>query len=704
MAKAEVPDAHTLNSYNPMQREMEYRKRYRPDGICLADFDLAAFLILKGKYPWGSSRRIWLNKPGSDKKRPITIPPFMDRVVQEAIKMVLQAIWEPWLEIRNRSFGYRPNKSCGDAIVAITSTKTQGLFFAIEGDIKSAYDLVGKKKMVSQLAERISDKKFAIFMTKRLNYDYVDDSGRQRPVTGIPQGGTDSPYLFNIHMSALDEFVHTEIQAEVNRLNSGVPTKEGFRYKPRRRAQYLNEKQGKELTDIRRRLKSGNLSLAETNVMRSRRFEIMKQIHKRNMNILKMPYSDPSGRKLNFMYVRYADDWILLTSANRQICERWKLLIKNFLWNELRATLSEEKTLITDIREKPAHLLGFEIRRHRRGRLYYTKVSKPQGKRGKHWRLTRSPGLPVFTYPDRQRIISRLHSKGFCEKDGFPKDVPWLSNLETFIIIERFNASIRGFAQYYAGFVANKSSLYRWIYILRFSCLKTIAKKYRSTISKVFKRFGVNLSNPRYKTISVTVTTTVNGITYEKAWKLLTFEEAFNAALSVGTKKTLEHRFWEIENEGKIGEYPLKPSKPAITHENFVNYVSWVSLRAQAPFAMPCCICGNPGPVEMHHIRHIRKSAYRNLENRSFLQVMSLRNRKQIAVCKDCHINVIHGGRYTGPCLGNLIRMDLNLADNRILHTESFVHPGHEHFGKTLEEKGFKPKGLPANYRIEYDE
>lgn len=696
MAKAEVPDGNSLESYTPLQKELAYRKRYLPDGISLADFDLTAFLILKGLYPWGSSRRIWLNKPGSDKKRAITIPPFMDRVVQEAIKMVLQAIWEPYFEVQNRSFGFRPNKSCGDALAAITSVKSQGLFNAIEGDISQAYDKVGKKKMISQLANKIEDKAFMHFMIKRLNYDYIDDSGRQRPVTGIPQGGTDSPYLFNIHLHDLDQFIHNELQADVDRLNSRLPNKGEVRYKPRRRGDAKIGYLKKELDRTRERLKSGYLSLNEIMVTRARRYDIMRQVRSRSMKLLRMPYADPCGRTLRIFYVRYADDWILLTNADRQICERWKFLIKDFLLDKLGATLSVEKTAITDIRENPGHFLGFELRRHRRGRLMYAV-------KGKRLRLTRSPGLLVYAYPDRQRIISRLHSKGFSEKDGFPKDVPWLSNLETFVIIERFNASIRGFVQYYAGFV-NKSSLYRWVYILRFSCLKTIAKKYGSSINKVFKRFGVNLSSSRDKTISVTVDVTVNGVTYEKNWSLLTFEQAHTAALGIGLRKNLESRFWEIENHKKIGGYSLKPSAPTVTHENFVDYVSWVSLRAQAPFAMPCCICGYTGPIEMHHIKHIRKTAYKKFKNRSFLQVMSLRNRKQIPVCKNCHINVIHGGRYTGPCLNNLISIDQKLIDNRILHVESFVQPGDERFGKTMEEKGFSVKHLPKNLKLDYEE
>jgi len=373
-------------------------------------------------------------------------------------------------------------------------------------------------------------------MTKRLNYDYVDDSGRHRPSTGVPQGGTDSPLLFNIHLYDLDLFIHNELQKDG--LNSRIPRSGEVRYKPRRRGDSKIKYLEKELTRIREHMKTGYLTLPEIWKERARRFSIMRDIRSRRKSLIKMPHADPNGRALRIFYVRYADDWILLSKANRPICERWKGMIKDYLFNELGATLADEKTHITDIREKPAHFLGFEFRQHRKGRLMYAF-------KGNRWRLTRSPGLLVYAFPDRQRIISRLHSKGFCEKDGFPREIPWLANLETLIIIERFNASIRGFVQYYAGFV-RKSSLHRWVYILRFSCLKTIARKYRSSINKVFKRFGTNLSSSTDKTIKVTVKVTVNGVTYEKDWELLTFRRAFEAAESIGLKKKLTDRFWKF--------------------------------------------------------------------------------------------------------------------------------------------------------------
>lgn len=694
LTRAAYLSRKSRDTLSPLAEKLYSKTSIAPDGLCLRDFDLASFLILKGAYPWGSSKRIWLDKPGSSKKRPITIPPFMDRVVQEAIKMVLHAIWEPDFEIMNRSFGFRPNKSCGDAITAITSTKSQGLFSAVEGDIEAAYDAVPKDKLLQQLSEKIDDNKFLKFMKKRLNYDYVDDSGRHRPKFGIPQGGIDSPYLFNIHLLALDRFIHDPhvgVQAEIDRLNSRIQTSDhGYRYKPRRNLKFQAGKLEKEMTQIRNTLKSGNLRVEHRNELRSKRYALMRKVRDINFQLTRMPYYDPSGRKLRIFYVRYADDWILLSNADAQICARLKYLIKDFLYKELGAKLSDDKTIITDMRRRSAHFLGFELRRALRGRSFYAI-------RGGKKSLVTSQGLLVKAYPDTQRLINRMHAKGFCEVDGFPKSVTWWTNLEVFIIIERFNASIRGLMNYYAEFVSHKSTLYRWYYILQYSCLKTIVHKYQArSISKIYKRFGKNLSVSRDKTIAVNVEVTVNGVTYVKEWSLLTFEKAYRDAVSLKQKNELLNRFWSGE-QNRIGEYPLNKDRPAVTQDSFLDYITWVSFRRQAPLHMPCLICGSTHNVEMHHIRHIRKTPYTKLQNLAFLQIMQLRNRKQIPICHRCHIHVIHAGRYSGNRLNRLINYDQTLFDNRVMHTESFVNPSFEEFfGKTLIEKGFGVKGPPA--------
>ena len=96
---------------------------------------------------------------------------------------------------------------------------------------------------------------------------------------------------------------------------------------------------------------------------------------------------------------------------------------------------------------------------------------------------------------------------------------------------------------------------------------------------------------------------------------------------------------------GSIGDYPLKKEKPTVTHENFLEMINWISMRTRAAFDMPCALCGTPGDTEMHHIRHIRKSAYKDLPNENYLRILALRNRKKIPVCSSCHRHVIHGAK-----------------------------------------------------------
>jgi retron-type reverse transcriptase len=143
-----------------------------PNSVSSAIFTETSTLLKLGKYPWGSSRRVYFDKPGKPGAlRPITIPPFMDKVVQAAITMVLEAIYEPWFEKRNRSFGFRTSKGVHDAIYCITSLKARGLNMAIEGDIKAAYDKVNRKKLIEILSQKIKDRKFLKLLESRLNIE-----------------------------------------------------------------------------------------------------------------------------------------------------------------------------------------------------------------------------------------------------------------------------------------------------------------------------------------------------------------------------------------------------------------------------------------------------------------------------------------------------------------------------------------------------
>jgi hypothetical protein len=152
--------------------------------------------------------------------------------------------------------------------------------------------------------------------------------------------------------------------------------------------------------------------------------------------------------------------------------------------------------------------------------------------------------------------------------------------------------------------------------------------------------------------------------------------------------------FYQIErNTDPLRSPNYSPSIiPSIKEDEYLERMNWVNIRTEAYFGFPCSICGSTKNIEMHHIKHIRKRVYALIsEVATWEQVMNLRNRKQIPVCKKCHREKIHEGKYNGPPLSSLAPLKKTiLYDNRILHIESFVKIGKVYHAKSLEEKGWK--------------
>jgi hypothetical protein len=238
--------------------------------------------------------------------------------------------------------------------------------------------------------------------------------------------------------------------------------------------------------------------------------------------------------------------------------------------------------------------------------------------------------------------------------------------------------------------IRNRAKIHRWIYILRYSCLKTLAQKYKGTIRKIFKRFGHNLNSKSNQTIRIRVVQTIKGQNYYKDWILLTYKDLVNNPNIKKAKLDNDKTFWRVEN-GNLGDYPLRLGKmPRVTNSDYLDTIKWVSWRTMASLNMPCANCGTEDNVHQHHIKHIRKRGYTLIpEAQSYQQIMALRNRKQIPLCDKCHLSLVHGGKYDGPKLINMAPKQ-KLVDNRVIHVESFVKPGIEYHAKTLAQKGWQ--------------
>ena len=258
---------------------------------------------------------------------------------------------------------------------------------------------------------------------------------------------------------------------------------------------------------------------------------------------------------------------------------------------------------------------------------------------------------------------------------------------------------LRGLTNFYAEFINNKNNINRWIYIIRFSCLKTLAQKDHTSIRKLFRRFRIKDAVYQRKygdTVEVGVNMKIGDETWEKKWHLYTYLELLEFSLALKRKQELEAKFKSLENPDT--PFALASNHSArkvsgrtskVTDDNYLDTIKWVSWRTQAALSMPCCLCRTFKNVEMHHLHHVRKNKYSSIPaEKTWEQVMHLRNRKQIPVCTACHRSVIHKGTYDGPRLINMVPK--TLVDNRVVHIESFVKRGKYYGAKNFQEKGWK--------------
>jgi Reverse transcriptase (RNA-dependent DNA polymerase)/Type II intron maturase len=725
------------------------KESYRaPDGLSLDLIDWISTSIKTNKYKWGINRRIWIPKPGTKKERPLTIPPFTDRLVQEAIRMVLEPIYEPLFMKLNCSFGFRAGFGCHNNLTEIsTSSNTQAFNIAIEGDIDGAYPNVRNEILLKILRKKIVDNRFIRFMRNRFKVTLFDTKDKKykenADFIGIPQGGIDSPLLFNIYLHEMDEFINNDIQKyiEEENIKRNIKNKKEPNKKDKRYLTLVNERDKlklrmkalrKGLKDYKKNLKINKdiedkriIQVLKNNEKTSKRirFYTSQYIKPPKKNLTPTKWSslihnpilqtkemfsyrdtakkifhkmkqvrsiDPNKLRIKLFYTRYADDFIILGNFTQEMAIIIKQKLKNWLWNEREAILSEEKTKITDIRKTSARFLGFEIRAKDKKHLKKVTVKKTG------LTFTRRMITGLYIIPDRQRLINRMHMKGYCDKKGFPKSLPWLTSLETHIIIMRFNAVMDGLARYYVDYTTFKWAISRWLYILKWSCFHTIAHKHNTSIRKMLKRYGqptkkkpkriikfnskkIRRKYTTHRDITASFTMKYKNEKGEeieriKSWTLLTEKQCIDKN-KVGNDTLLRFISKSIKNNTYKGNIPGKGRTPRIYDMNFLDEINRVNFRTQAQFDLPCAKCGRTDKIEMHHIKHVKKNKFSTIpDTENYRKVMGIRNRKQIPLCVNCH-NEIHASRYSGTSLSKIKLPNITLLyDNRIVSPENHIN------------------------------
>lgn len=264
-------------------------------------------------------RRKWIPKPGKQEKRPLGIPTIKDRIVQECVRLIIEPILEA--QFFQHSYGFRPWR---DTHMALERVKDQvhriGYYWIVEGDISRFFDNVNHTILIKKLYHMgIADRRILMIIKEMLKAGIMDECKKNE--LGTPQGGIISPILANVYLHQMDKWITREWENKVTQNNCSS-----------KRNQY-------------------------------------QSLHR---------YSNLKPAYL----IRYADDWILLTDS-KEHAEKWKYRISKFLETNLKLKLSDEKTLITNIKEKPIHFVGFtyKVIKEPSMRKGYKPVVRPQQER-----------------------------------------------------------------------------------------------------------------------------------------------------------------------------------------------------------------------------------------------------------------------------------------------------------------------------------
>ena len=147
-------------------------------------------------------RRKWIDKMGSQEKRPLGIPSVRDRVVQAALRMVLEPIFER--DFAEHSYGFRPNRGCKDALRRVDDLLKQGATWIVDADLKSYFDTIPQDRLKQRVQEKVSDGRVIGLIEQYLKQQVMDSGKSWTPEAGTPQGGVLSPLWSNLYLDPLD--------------------------------------------------------------------------------------------------------------------------------------------------------------------------------------------------------------------------------------------------------------------------------------------------------------------------------------------------------------------------------------------------------------------------------------------------------------------------------------------------------------------
>jgi group II intron reverse transcriptase/maturase len=537
------------------------------DGMSLAKIDKIINALRQERYRWTPVRRTYIDKKHSTQQRPLGLPSWSDKLLQEAIRSLLEAYYEPTFS--DHSHGFRPGRGCHTALQEITQ-HWRGVKWFIEGDISACFERIDHTVLLNVLREKIHDNRFIRLIDDLLKAGYLEEWYYHTTYSGVPQGGVISPILSNLVLDRLDKYVEQTLIPAYTR--------------GRRRKTYPPY---------------AALTQAAWKARKAGDLEAARKFAQQAQTLPSRDPNDPNFRRL--WYVRYADDTLLGFVGPKAEAIEIKRQLTEFSRNELNLELNQAKTLITHARTGTARFLGYEIHT-----LHADAKHDHRGQRC----INGSIGLRVPAQVINAKCAHYM-------KRGKPTPLVQRVNDEAYSIVAQYQTEYRGLVQYYRlAYNLHRFSRLKWV--METSLTRTLAKKFKTTRSKIYQRFKTDcqVEGRTYKVLEVTVD-------------------------RGSDKAPLVTRF---------GGIPLRWNKwVAINDAKTTPIWSGRSEVVERLLAQKCELCGSEDNIEVHHIRKLADLKQEGQRDKhQWVQKMVARRRKTLVVCQNCHHD-IHYGRYDGP-------------------------------------------------------
>jgi group II intron reverse transcriptase/maturase len=401
------------------------------------------------KYRWTPVRRVHIAKHGSTKTRPLGIPTWSDKLLQEVLRQILEAYYEP--QFSDRSHGFRPARGCHTALREVHRT-WKGTTWFIEGDIKGCFDNIDHAVLLATIAEKVHDNRFLRLLQGLLEAGYLEEWKYHRTLSGTPQGGVVSPLLANIYLDRLDQYIVGTLVPQYTR---GAKRK-------------ANPAYTQKVKKARRLSKAGRYEEAATPWKEARALP-SKQT------------DDPGYRRLRF--VRYADDFLLGLIGPHEEAQAIKGQLAAFLRDTLKLDLSGEKTLVTHARTERARFLGYDVS------IAADNTRRTAGQRCLN-------GVATLTIPPAvvQQKCARYTA------NGRPIHRAEMLNDDAFSIVAHYQAEYRGLVEYYR-MAVNLACLSKLAWTMETLLTKTLAHKLNTSVSTIYRRYHTTVENGRGRVV-----------------------------------------------------------------------------------------------------------------------------------------------------------------------------------------------------------